>query len=130
MIFADTDFFLALLKPTDWLKKTAQGILAKHHGDIWTSGPVLVELLLLAKRLELDPESLLINVLKVATLHHGNDSLFLQAARHIRDDHIGVFDAVHATHCGTDGTIISSDRVFDRLGLNRIPLEEGARKAA
>lgn len=33
MTYADTDFFLALLKPTDWLKKNARRILVEEKGE-------------------------------------------------------------------------------------------------
>ncbi len=32
MIYADTDFFIALLKPTDWLKDKAKKALEKYKG--------------------------------------------------------------------------------------------------
>jgi predicted nucleic acid-binding protein len=49
------------------------------------------------------------------------DTTFLKAARLISRHGMRVFDAFHAAHCG--GTIISSDRVFDRVGLKRVRLE-------
>ncbi|WP_456398062.1 PIN domain-containing protein [Palaeococcus sp. (in: euryarchaeotes)] len=55
MIYADTDFFLALLKPDDWLKENARKILEKYRGDITTSDATFIELLLLAERYGLDP---------------------------------------------------------------------------
>lgn len=32
MIYADTDFFLALLKESDWLRGAAEGLLRKRFG--------------------------------------------------------------------------------------------------
>ncbi len=130
MIYADTDFFLALMKPSDWLKRSAGRILKEHVGEFWTSSAVLLELLLLGKRLELDPEWLLINLFEIATVGDGTDEIFLRAARYMRDEAVGVFDAVHAAYCGEGKMIVSSDKVFDRLGLKRIPLESVERKVA
>ncbi len=36
-MYTETDFFLALLKPKDWLKDNAEKIYKKHKDDIWTS---------------------------------------------------------------------------------------------
>lgn len=55
MIYADTDFFLALLKENDWLQTSAKKLLAKHKGSIWTSPVTLIELMLLAVKCDLDP---------------------------------------------------------------------------
>ncbi len=50
MIYADTDFFLALLKPKDWLKQGAERLLVEHKGELVTSPVTLTELLLLGVR--------------------------------------------------------------------------------
>ena len=36
MIYADTDFFLALLKPDDWLKEAAMRLCKQHRGELST----------------------------------------------------------------------------------------------
>ncbi|ATZ60798.2 MAG: hypothetical protein BME93_01230 [Methanosarcinales archaeon Met12] len=54
-MYAETDFFLALLKERDWLKKNAEQIYKKHKGKIWTSTHTLMELILLAYRDGKDP---------------------------------------------------------------------------
>ncbi len=123
MIYADTDFFVALLKPSDWLKKAAERILNEHPGQIWTSPTTLTELLLLAAEFKLDPERLLVDVLEIAGLRGGDANVFFVAAGFMKEQGVGVFDALHAAHCG-DSVIISSDKMFDRLGLRRIRLEE------
>ncbi len=123
MIYADTDFFVALLKKSDWLKSGALKLFEKHHGSIWTSPATLIELLLIAAEFDLDPEELLVDVLKIADLRHGEPNVFLVAAGFIKNQGATVFDSVHAAYCGSS-KIISSDRVFDRLGLDRIPLTE------
>ncbi|MEX2684266.1 MAG: type II toxin-antitoxin system VapC family toxin [Candidatus Sigynarchaeota archaeon] len=118
MIYADTDFFLALLKPSDWLKKNAERIKTEHEGDISTSEVAFIELLLLSKRFHLDPVKLTSAVMAICNI---DDDKYLKAAINIVKGG-NVFDAFHAAHC--DGTIISSDDVFEKLfGLKRIPLE-------
>ena len=48
MVYADTDFFLALMKESDWLQEAAKRILEEYSDEIWTSPVTLIELLLLA----------------------------------------------------------------------------------
>ena len=133
MIYADTDFFLALMKKSDWLKEPARRLLKQHKGQIWTSSITLIELLLVAEECEIDPERLLIDVMKICKVQDGESAKFIEAARLVRDERVGVFDSLHSAFCGKEERIISSDKVFDRLGLDRIPLEgfrKGGKKAA
>ena len=123
MIYADTDFFLALMKPTDWLQRSARKLLAQYKGTIWTSPTTLTELLLLATEFGLDPVRLIIDVLEISTLQGGEPGVFLTAASYIKNNKVRVFDALHAGYCGQESKIISSDRAFDKLGLVRVPLE-------
>ena len=131
MVYADTDFFLALMKKSDWLQEAAKRILEEYRDEIWTSPVTLLELLLLAEEYELDPERLLIDVLEIAKLEGGETGPFISAARYLKEHKTGVFDALHAAFCaagGIDCKIISSDKVFEKLGLERIPLESGVDK--
>ena len=123
MIYADTDFFVALVKKSDWLKVSAKKLLKEYAGQIWTSPATLIELMLLAAGLDLDPETVIEDVLKIARLRGGNVAVLQRAAKYVKKDDVRVFDALHAACCGTDCRIISSDKVFDRLGLKRIRLE-------
>jgi len=123
MIYADTDFFLALLKDKDWLQKTAMKLLHDWRGKIWTSPATLIELLLLSSEFHLDPERLLIDALEISELRGGDPNVFLVAAHYIKEKGTTVFDSVHAASCGRGCKIISSDKVFDKLGLDRVPLE-------
>lgn len=123
MIYADTDFFLALMKESDWLKNPAQKALRAYKGALWTSPATLIELLLVAAEFGLDPEILIRDALALVKLDGGEANPFLAAAGYIKERKIGVFDAVHAGYCGANGTILSSDKVYDRLGLQRIALE-------
>ncbi|NJE00068.1 type II toxin-antitoxin system VapC family toxin [Thermococcus sp. LS1] len=118
MIYADTDFFLALLKPNDWLKKNALKIYSDHKGNITTSEVTFIELMLLAKRYNLDPVRLTAAVMAICNIDDGEP---LKAAFYIKEHGLNVFDAFQAAHCR--GTIISSDKAFDKIGIKRIKLE-------
>ncbi|NPA47856.1 MAG: PIN domain-containing protein [Thermococci archaeon] len=118
MVYADTDFFLALLKPSDWLKENAKKLYKKYNGEITTSDVTFIELLLLARKYDLDPIRLTASVMAITGI---DDDLYLRAAYYMKEKNLNPFDAFHAAHCG--GTIISSDKAFDRIGIKRIKLE-------
>jgi predicted nucleic acid-binding protein len=118
MVYADTDFFFALLKPTDWLKTNAESIYAQHKDEIHTSEVTFIELLLLAKKFDLPAIQLTAAAMKISNFE---ETYPLKAAKYIEEG-VGVFDAFHAAHC--EGKILSSDHIFDTIGLERIKLEE------
>ncbi len=118
MTYADTDFFLALLKPTDWLKKNARRILEEENGRIYTSETTYIELMLLAKRYGLDPVRITIDVMAICNEKNAD----YQAAAELIAQDVGVFDAFHAVH--SNGKIISSDKIYKKLGLEQIALSD------
>lgn len=123
MVYADTDFIVALTKESDWLKAPAEALLSKHRGQIWISPATLIELMLLAAKMNLDPVQAVRDAMQIARLVGGDPDVFMLAATHVKTKRAGVFDALHAAYCGQEHPILSSDKVFDRLGLKRIPLD-------
>jgi len=124
-MYAETDFVLALAKEKDWLKKNALRIYEKHREEIWTSTLTLIELLLYSHREKIKPEQLLQAAhfflkIKGADLTEGD---LITAADLMDKFNATPFDALHAIQCRGD-TIISSDAIFDKIGLKRIKLEE------
>ncbi len=116
MTYADTDFFLAILKSSDWLKENAVKIMKNY--TIETSEVTYIELMLLAKKYNLD----FIEIIKdVMAICHENNSIYIMAAEYIKNG-VNVFDAFHAAHC--NGEIISSDHIYDKLDIKRIKLED------
>ncbi|QDA30839.1 PIN domain-containing protein [Thermococcus indicus] len=118
MVYADTDFFLALMKPNDWLKENAKKLYERYRGEITTSEATFIELLLLARKFNLDPMRITAAVMAITGLE---DDLYLRAAYYMKEHGLNPFDAFHAAHCG--GMIISSDKAFGRVGIKRIKLE-------
>lgn len=124
MIYTDTDFFLTLLKDNDWLKARAVRLYAEHKEHIITSAATIIELLLLSKRFSIDPERLLAAVFAMVPEIIGmTKSEALAAAHYIKNNNFNAFDAVHAAYC-RDSPIISSDRIFDTIGMKRVKLEK------
>ncbi|MFO8017508.1 MAG: PIN domain-containing protein [Promethearchaeia archaeon] len=119
-MYADTDFFLALLKPSDWLKNRAESIYSEMKEKIRTAEVTFIELLLLAKRFGLPAITTTAAAMKISNY---KDTIPLMAAKYIEEG-VGVFDAFHAAHCKKKEKIISSDHIYDSLGLERVKLEE------
>ena len=119
--YADTDFFLALLKSDDWLKESATRIYRRHRESIWTSGWAIAELLLVAEEFKMDPERLVADIFEIAAVRDANKETLKGAAHLMKRHGMSTFDALHAASCGDD-VIVSSDSVYDALGLPRIKL--------
>ena len=122
MTYADSDFFLAIIKEKDWLKGRAARLLERYRGALWTSVITVAELLLLAEGFKLDPERIVVDVTEIAQVRDVDRSRLLLAAHFMKEDGLRTFDALHAALAQGD-EILSSDKAFDRVGLRRIPLE-------
>lgn len=124
-MYAETDFYLALLKEDDWLKENATNILNKYKQEIWTSQITTQELTLYAYKYKKDPTTFLdsfcnsANVVDVTL----NRTFFLIATHIMHRYGATPFDAMHAVIAKEDGTIVSSDSIYDKMGLKRIALE-------
>jgi predicted nucleic acid-binding protein len=122
-MYAETDFFLALLKEEDWLKKRAEQIYREHKDEMWTH--TLTELMLLAHREGWDALELVEKASSLVEVREPRIGVegYLSACYVMKKYAATPFDALHAVYCGGD-EIISSDRKYDRIGLKRIRLEE------
>ena len=118
MVYVESDFFLALLKESDWLKPNAEQLYDRYKGDLQTSLVTFIELMLVAKKFQLSPIKITAAVMKIADY---TDIVPLKAAKYIEDG-LGVFDAFHAASC--NGVILSSDHIYDGVNIQRIKLEE------
>ncbi len=122
MIYADTDFFIALVKDDDWLQERAVAIATEHEGDIYTSRATLLELLMISDRFEFDRMEALSYALEIASVSSDETVLF-QAADYMDQYGLTAFDAYHVAYADQD-PIISSDKSFDNVTANRISIEK------
>lgn len=122
MIYADTDFFIALVKDDDWLQERAATIAAEHEGEIYTSRAALLELLMISDRFEFDRMEALSYTLEIASVPEDENVLF-QAADYMEEHGLTAFDAYHLAYAEHD-PIISSDKTFDDVTDDRISIEE------
>lgn len=118
-MYADTDFWLALLKDDDWLADRAEKRLAEYGDDLEVSLATFVELFLVEERYDFDRERAVLAILELAETDVDPDVLF-QASEFVADG-LNAFDAFHAA-LATDG-ILSSDQAFDDVAVERVPLE-------
>jgi predicted nucleic acid-binding protein len=119
--YADTDFFIALSNDEDRHNKWAEELLKRYKGNIYTSVITLVELALVSVRRNQPVETLIASVLSIAELSGLSKNAALGAAHLIDHKSVSVFDAFHASLCGDE--IISSDHIFDKLGMTRLGKE-------
>lgn len=119
-MYADLDFWLALLKDDDWLAERAERLLEEHQADLEVSLATFIELFLVEERFAFDRERAVTAMLELAT-YPGNPDVVYQASENIAAG-LDTFDAFHAALSG--GTIISSDGAYDALdGVERVRLE-------
>jgi len=124
-MFADTDFLLALIKESDWFKKNAVKILKEHKGKIRTSVSVMIEIALLCKKFKINTINVFTNLFELIEVNEETYSICMQAAVYIEKYNLNVFDAFHAAFCSND-KIISSDSIFDSIGLERLKLNKNS----
>ena len=121
-MFADTDFLFALVKESDWLKQHASKLLKDYKGRLTSSVSVMIELALLCDRTKRPVLPTFVNILEIVNVDESTHSVCLRAALFIDKYGLNTFDAFHAAYCNGD-TIISSDSVYEKVGLKRIKLE-------
>ena len=122
-MFADTDFILALIKDSDWLKENALRLLNLHKGKIKTSISVMFEIALICKRLKISVLEVFANIFELVGVNEETYTACMRAASYMEKYKLNVFDAFHAAYCNDD-KIISSDSAYDRVGIERIKLEK------
>lgn len=119
-MYADLDFWIALLKGDDWLTPRAEELLEEHEGELEVSLATFIELFLVEKRFHFDRERATVAILELADPDFDPDVAF-QASEYI-DRGLTVFDSFHAALAGD--RIISSDTAYDTVGMERVRLEE------
>lgn len=128
-MYVETDFLLALAKPSDWLQNRALAALDEHT-DIHTSIATYAELFLYAYdedasdyRFDL-PRAITNLVTYVPVRPERHEDAVLTAAVLADEQGLTPFDAIHAgIAIATDEPICTSEGAYDDLGVERIPLE-------
>lgn len=120
--YADADFFLALIKSSDWLKSGAEEIYRKNKGNIITSYITIAEVLFVIRRIDLDPEIVVESIFKISEVEDLTKTEAMTVAHLMKHEKMNVFDAFHAV-LARNRVIISSDEIYDKIRLERIKLQ-------
>lgn len=127
-MYVETDFLTALVKD-DWLQDAAIGAL-EERDDIHTSILAYAEVLVLfydreAAEYEIDAPRAITNLLElVPIVPTEHEDAVLAAAAFLDEYDLTPFDALHAgLVTAGDGRVLSTERDYDAVGLDRTPLE-------
>jgi hypothetical protein len=118
-IYVESDFFLALIKSEDWLKKRVVEFEKKNRGNLVTSVIAVAEVLLVAKKYNLDAEKIVSSIFELSLVEGISPGEGINAARLIMKEKIGVFDALHAV-LSRERKVASSEHLYDKLGKRTI----------
>lgn len=127
-LYVETDFLIALLKSDDWLRERVEATLESDE-PVYTSLLSYVELLVEAyepgRGIDYDVPRVVANLLEIVPIRPvGDEDVALAAATFLDEHDVTPFDAFHAGVAVTNGDRIhASDRIYDELGLDRVPLE-------
>jgi len=121
--YADTDFFLALMKDSDWLKEKAIKIYNESKDEIYISPFTVVELMIVLKRENIEIKETLFHISRIAKLEDMNWELFFKTCNFIEKG-ATIFDSLLMALCNEEDKIISSDNVYQKFGYNVIDLKK------
>ncbi|GAJ00212.1 unnamed protein product [marine sediment metagenome] len=81
--YADSDFFLALIKESDWLKDNVKKIYEKNKGLIWITPFTVAEMMIVCKREGIPIREVLIQMSRIAKLDGISWEVFFKACDYI-----------------------------------------------
>ena len=126
-MYVETDFLFALAKPDDWLEEEATAALERE--EVQTSLLAYAEFLVATydegEGFEFDVPRTVANLLELVPVRpEADEHAVLTAATYLEEHEMTPFDALHAGIAATrDERILASDRAFDDLDVERVPLE-------
>ena len=120
--YVETDYLLALVKDSDWLKNRAEEALKEQ--DLVTSSYSYLEVLLISERHEFDYTKLFSNMLDVVPVETDEERQIVLKAVKYFEEGMTAFDSFHAATAETRGhPILSSDKAYEDVDPERLPLE-------
>jgi predicted nucleic acid-binding protein len=126
-MYVETDFLFALAKPDDWLEEEATAALEREevHTSLLAYAEFLVATYDEGEGFEFDVPRTVANLLELVPVRpEADEHAVLTAATYLEEHEMTPFDALHAGIAATrDERILASDRAFDDLDVERVPLE-------
>ncbi len=128
--YADSDFFLALMKDSDWLKEKAKKIYEKYKGEIYVTPFTLVELMVVCQREGIPIKETLFQISRIAGVTFIRWDLFFNASEYVEQG-ASIFDALFMAFAkesertfNEESQLISSDRIYEKFGFKVIDLKK------
>ncbi|MBS3071677.1 PIN domain-containing protein [Candidatus Pacearchaeota archaeon] len=128
--YADSDFFLALLKDSDWLKEKAKKIYEKNKNSIYISPFTVVELMIVCNRENIPLKETLFHISRIAGLTFVKWDLFFRTVDYIEKG-ANIFDALLMAFAkeseiafSEESEIISSDKIYGKFDFKVIDLKK------
>lgn len=129
IVYVETDFLLALAKADDWLQPSARAALDEHD-DLHTSLSSYTEFFLYAydeadSTYTIDLQRAVTDLVECVPVRPEVHERAVLTAAVLAEEHgLTPFDAVHAgVAVATGERILSSERDYDELDVERVPLE-------
>lgn len=119
-MYADLDVWLWLLTEGD--QAAVEAFLAEHAGDLEVSLVTFLELFLVEETYPFDREGAVTAILELA--RYDGDPAVLYRASAYREEGLDTFEAFNAALAGD--ALVSRSDAYERVGLERIPLEEAS----
>ena len=128
-MYVENDFLMALVKQEDWLQEPAHRAL-EEYDDIHTSIAAYTEFLVLAYdqdtgEYQIDVGRALADLVEqVPVRPEVHEQAVLTAAVLANDHGFTPFDAIHGgIAISTGQPVLTSERDYDDIGVDRVPLE-------
>ncbi len=120
--YADTDFFLALMKNSDWLKEKAIKIYNEYKEEIYITPFTVAEIMIICRREKINIKETLFQISRIAKLENIDWQVFLKACDYMQKG-ATIFDSLLMASCNEENKIISSDNVYQKFGSNIIDIK-------
>ena len=129
-MYVENDFLMALVKQEDWLQEPAHRAL-EEYDDIHTSIAAYTEFLVLAYdqdtgEYQIDVGRALADLIEQIPVRPEVHEQAVLTAAVLADDHgFTPFDAIHGgVAISTGQPVLTSERDYDDIGVDRVPLEK------
>lgn len=119
-MYADVDIWLWLLAEGE--QAAVERFLEEYAGDLEVSLVTFLELFLVEESYPFEREQAVTAMLELAS--YDGDPAVLYRASTYRDEGLDTFEAFHAALAGD--AIVSRSDAYERVGLERIPLDDAA----
>ena len=122
-IYADTDFFLALMKNSDWLKEKARQIYEKNKENIFVSPFTIAEIMIICKREDIPIRETLFQISRISKLESMDWNVFYRSCSFLEKG-ATIFDSLLMAFCSENDKIISSDNIYEKFDFDVIDLKK------